>query len=120
LIEMEYPVIEHGATRPGLWLRERRLRLAIWIAIVEGLLIVFDVIPGWTALAVGAVLVAFYVFVAREGRSDSVRQASWVAATSQVLVALVPVAAFLLTAVAIVVLVVLALGALALLLADRR
>jgi hypothetical protein len=49
-----------------------------------------------------------------------VRQASWVAATSQVLVALVPVAAFLLTAVAIVVLVVLALGALALLLAERR
>jgi len=37
-----------------------------------------------------------------------------------VLVALVPVAAFLLTAVAIVVLVVLALGALALLLAERR
>ena len=117
---MEYPVIEHGATRSGLWLRERRLRLAFWIAVVEGLLILFDVIPGWTALAVGAIVVAFYVLVGRQVGSDSVRQASWVAATSQVLVALVPVAAFLLTALAIFLLVVLALGALALLLADRH
>jgi hypothetical protein len=117
---MDYAVIEHGTTRGGRWLRERRLRLAIWIAIAEGLLIVFDLIPGWTALTVGAIAVAFYVFLARHVWSDSVREASWVAAASQVLVALVPVAAFLLTAVAFLVLVVLALGALALLLANRR
>ena len=28
--------IEHGSTRPGRWLRERRLRLTYWIAAVEG------------------------------------------------------------------------------------
>ena len=51
--------------RAGRWLRERRLRLALWIAVVEGLLVVFDVIPGWPALVVGALVVVFYVFVGR-------------------------------------------------------
>jgi hypothetical protein len=117
---MELRAIDHGTSRSGRWLRERRLRLAFWIAIVEGLLVVFDVVPGWTALAVGAILVAFYVFVGRELHVDALRQASWVAAMSQVLVALVPLAAFVLTTLAIIVLAVIALLGLALLLADRR
>ena len=117
---MDYPLIEHGSTRGGRWLRERRLRLAVWIAVAEGLLVLLDVVPAWAMLAAGAVLVAFYWFVGRDLRSDALRHASWVGAMSQVLVALVPVAAFLLTAFAIALLVVLALVALALLLSDRR
>lgn len=112
-------MIEHGTSRTGRWLRERRLRLAFWIALAEGLLILVDVIPGWVALAVGAVVVAFYAFVGRGLRADTPRYASWVAAMSQVLVALVPVAALVLTTLAIVVLAILAVLALLLLLADR-
>ena len=33
--------IEHGSTRTGRWLRERRLRFTLWIAAIEGLLYLF-------------------------------------------------------------------------------
>jgi hypothetical protein len=119
-LTVDYPAIEHRSTRSGRWLRERRLRLAFWTAVVEGLLVVFGVVSAWVALLVAAIVIAFYVLVGRSFRRDSLRQAAWVAAMSQVLVALVPVAAFVLTTLAIVVLAVLALLALALLLGDRR
>ena len=116
---MELPVVDPRVSRTGRWLRERRLRLAVWIAVIEGLLVIFDVIPGWFALLVGAIVVLFYVMVGR-GAGDTLAQASWTAAMSQVLVALVPIAAFVLTTLAVVVLAVIALLALALLLGDRR
>jgi hypothetical protein len=117
---MAYPAIEHGTTRSGRWLRERRLRLAFAVAVAEGALVLLDVIPGWLALLVGALVLLFYVVVGRGLRHDSLRQTSWVAAMSQVLVALVPVAAFILTTLAIIVLAIIALLGLVLLLGDRR
>jgi hypothetical protein len=117
---VELPVVDPRVSRTGRWLRERRLRLAVWTAVIEGLLVVFDVVPGWFALVVGAIVILFYVLIGRTAGSDTVAQASWTAAMSQVLVALIPIAAFLLTTLAIVVLVVIALLALALLLGDRR
>jgi hypothetical protein len=117
---MDYPALEHGSSRSGRWLRARRLRIALWIAVVEGVLVVFDVIPGWTALIVGAAVIAFYLFVGRNLRNDVTRQASWTAAMSQVLVALVPVLLFFISALAVVVLAVLAIVALVALVADRR
>lgn len=117
---MEARALPHGTTRTGRWLREWRFKLALWIAVVEGLLIVFDVISGWVALLVGAVLVVFYVSVGRELRWETLRQASWVGALSQVLVAFVPVLAFVLGVLAILAVAILALVALAALLADRR
>jgi hypothetical protein len=117
---VEARALPHGTTRTGRWLREWRFRLALWIAVVEGLLVVFDVISGWVALAIGAILVVFYFSVGRELRWDMLRQASWIAALSQVLVAFVPVLAFVLGVLAILAVAVLALVALAALLADRR
>ncbi len=117
---MAYPAIEHGTTRSGRWLRERRLRLAFAVAVAEGALVLLDVIPGWLALLVGALVLLFYVVVGRGHRHQTLRQTSWVAAMSQVLVALVPVAAFILTTLAIVVLAIIALLGLVLLLGDRR
>jgi hypothetical protein len=117
---VELPAIEHRSSSAGRWLRARRLRIALWIAVVEGALVVFDVIPGWTALVIGALILAFYVFVGRDLRYDTARQASWVAAMSQVFVALVPVLLFFVSALAILALAVLALVALVALVADRR
>jgi hypothetical protein len=88
--------------------------------VVEGVLVVFDVIPGWTALLVAAAVIALYLFVGRSVRSDTVRQATWIAATSQICVALVPVVAFVVGALALIVVAVLALIAAAALFADRR
>lgn len=112
--------IEHGGTRTGRWLRERRFKLALWIAIVEGVLVVVDTIPWWAVFVAAAVTVTYYVGVGRDHGGDSARQASWIAAASQVLVALVPVFVAVATALAVVALVVLALVALALLFLDRR
>jgi hypothetical protein len=117
---VELTAIEHRSSRTGRWLRARRVRLALWIAVGEGLLVIFDVVPGWTALLVGALILAFYLFVGRGLRSDTGRQASWVAAASQVLVALVPVLLFFVGVLAIIALAVLALVALVALVADRR
>jgi hypothetical protein len=117
---VELTAIEHRSSRTGRWLRARRLRLALWIAVAEGLLVIFDVIPGWTALLVGALILAFYLLLGRRLRSDTVRQASWVAAASQVFVALVPVLLFFVGILAVIALAVLAAIALVALLADRR
>jgi hypothetical protein len=117
---MDYPAIEQGSTRPGRWLRERRVKIALWIAVIEGILVVVEVIPGWIALVVGVALVAFYFFVGRNLRQDTLRETSWMAALSQVFLAFVPVLMFIATVVAILALVVIAIVALVALFADRR
>ena len=119
-MELRSLALEHGTSRGGRWLRTRRLRLALWIAVIEGVLVVADVIPGLTALLAAAGVIAFYLFFGREARSDTVRQGSWIAAASQVCVALVPVLVLVVGALALVAVVILAAIALLVLFADRR
>lgn len=119
-MELRHPALEHGSTRAGRWLRERRLRLAFGIALVEAILIVFDAIPSLTALLVGALILAFYFGVGRHARSDTLRQASWTAALSQVLVAFVPVVTFVVGALVVVAVAVAVIVGLFVLLRDRR
>ena len=113
-------VAAHGSSRTGRWLRQHRLRLALWTAVAEGVLVLFDVIPGWVAVALAGALVLFYVVVGRRLSSESARQIAWVGAVSQLLVALVPALVALLTIAAIAALVIIAAVALVLLFADRR
>ncbi|HEV3478390.1 MAG TPA: hypothetical protein VG144_02965 [Gaiellaceae bacterium] len=117
---MEYPVVEHRATRAGRWLRDHRLKVALWIAVVEAVLVVLDQLSGWLALGIAGAVLAFYVFVGRSVRSDVVRQLSWIAALSQVLVALVPVLVIVIGTIALVAVALLAIVALVALLSDRR
>ncbi len=113
-------VVEHGSTRSGRWLRRHRVRIALWLAVAEGVLVLFGVIPGWTAIGVAAALLLFYVLVGRNLSPETARQVAWIGAVSQVLVAVLPVLVALLTMIAIIALVVLAAVALALLFLDRR
>ena len=112
--------IEHGSSRTGRWLREKRIRFAIWFAVAEGVLVAFHVIPWSVAFLVAAIAIAFYVFVGRKLDSDSARQVSWIAAASQVFVVLVPALVLVVTWLAILAVVVLAIVGLVLLFADRR
>ncbi len=112
--------IEHGHSRLGTRLRAVRIRLVLWIVLVEGLLVVLDAIPWWTVLVLAAGSFVFYVVAGRGHRSQTVRESGWIAAVSQLIVVLVPVLAFVLTALAVVVLVLVAIAALGLLLLDRR
>jgi hypothetical protein len=113
-------VLEHRSSAGGRWLRAHRLRIALGIAVVEGLLVVLDVVDWWVALVIAAAAIVFYLAVGRDVRSYSVRQASWIAAASQALVVLVPVLVVVVSWLAIVALAILAVVALLLLFADRR
>jgi hypothetical protein len=115
------PMIEAGSTRIGRWLRERRLRLALWVAVIEGLLVALTPdLTKWTVLIIGVVLLAFYMVAGRQMRWDVARQLSWIAAASQALAILVVILAFVLKLVAIVAVVIFALVALAYLFSDAR
>jgi hypothetical protein len=113
-------VLEHGTTRSGRWLRENRVRFALAIAVVEGLLVALDLIDWLPALLVALLLLLFYFAYGRKLRWDWAREASWVAATSQAFVALVPVLVIVVGTLALIGVGVIAVVALVLLFADRR
>jgi hypothetical protein len=115
----EEHVIEHRQSASGLWLRERRLRLALLIAFVESLLVLFSD-HGWRYVLIAVVLaVAAHWFVGRH-RTGVAYEITWIAAVSQLLAVLVPVLWELVKVVALVVLVGLAVFLLAALLLDRK
>jgi hypothetical protein len=113
------PAIEHGTTRTGRWLRERRLRITLWIAAFEGLLYLFHALNWWAAVALAIVAVGFWWYVGRTNRSDTLRQLSWIFGASQLLVLCVPIALALVKAVAIAVIAILAIFALFFLFKER-
>jgi hypothetical protein len=116
----QLPTIEHRQGRFGPLLHQRRSHLILWIIVIEGILVVLDVIPWWSVLIAAAVAIAVYVGVGRAHGNPTVREVTWIAAVSQLAVVLVPVLAVVVTALAVVVLVIVAIGALVLLLHDRR
>jgi hypothetical protein len=111
--------IEHGTTRSGRWLRERRLRFTLWIAAFEGLLYLFHALNWWAAAGLAIVAVGFWWYVGRTNRSDTLRQISWIFAASQLLVLCVPMALALFKLAAIIVISILAIVALFVLFRDR-
>lgn len=117
-----YPVIEHRTTRAGRWLRARRLRIAFAIAVVETLLILppIDLLDWFPVLAIGAVVFAFYIFIGRKSRHDTVRQVSWTAAMSQVLPVFIPIIVVIVGTLVIVALVAVLIIVGVILFLDRR
>ena len=113
-------VIEHGTSRTGRWLRERRVRVALWIAVVEGVLVVFGAISRPIALIVAVAIVVLYFSIGNRLRSGIAGEIAWIAAVSQALVMLVPVLVIIVGTVALVIVGALAVVALVLLFSDRR
>jgi hypothetical protein len=125
-MEMEYerslgsgPALEHGSSRFGRWLHARRIRIAFWIAVAEGILIVFHAISWWAAVAIAALVVIGWFSLGHRIRSDTARQAAWIAAVSQALVALVPVFVLIVGTMALILVGLLAAVALILLFSSR-
>jgi hypothetical protein len=114
------PVLEHGMSRSGRWLRENRIRFALAIAVAEGVLVAFDVIDWLPALLIALLLLLFYFAYGRKLSWDWAREASWIAATSQAMVALIPVLVIVVGTLALIGVAVIAVVALVLLFADRR
>ena len=112
-------VIEHGSSRLGRWLQERRLRIALWIAVVEGLLVVVHVINRWVAFAVAVAAILVYFLAGRESRSQAARQSSWIVAASQAMVVLVPILLIIIGTFALIAVGVIAVVALVALFSER-
>src|SRR6059058_6035508 len=81
-VAVTQPMIEAGSTRTGRWLRERRVRIALWVAVVEGLIAAFSHDIGrWTILILAVIVLAFYIVAGRQMKWDVARQLSWIAST---------------------------------------
>ena len=114
------PIEEEGTTRTGRWLRARRIRLTLWIAVVEGILVAFlHDVTRWTVIALAIPVLALYVFWGRSARSDTVRQILWIGGASQALAVVVVILAFLLDWLALLLAGIFAAIALLFLLSDR-
>jgi hypothetical protein len=114
------PLLEHGTTRAGRWLRENRIRIAIWIAVAEGLLVLVGAIPKFAAIVIALLAIVSYFSFARRLTWHTGRQVVWIAAASQAIVALVPVLAIIVGTLALVAVGVIAVVALVLLFSDRH
>jgi hypothetical protein len=115
----EERVVEHGQGAAARWLRDRRLRIALLVAFVESLLVLFSE-HGWRYVLIAVVVsLAAYWFLGRR-LGGVAYEITWVAAVSQLLAVLVPVLWVLVKTLAIIVLVGLALFLLAALLLDRH
>jgi hypothetical protein len=111
--------IEHGSNSTSMWLRERRVRIALWIALIEGLLVVLHVINRWASIGVAVVVIALYFFAGRESGSPTLRQISWIAAVSQAALILVPIVIAIVGTVALIIVGLIAVVALVALFAER-
>jgi hypothetical protein len=112
--------IEHRSTRAGRWLRARRIRIALWIAVIEGIIVAFaHDYSRFTVIAIAVPLLALYVVWGRNARSDTIRQLSWIGGASQALAVVVVVLSFVIAWLALLIAGVFAAIALLFLLSDR-
>ena len=112
--------VEHRSTRTGRWLHARRIRIALWIAVIEGIIVALaHDVSRWTVVAIAIPLLALYLFWGRNAQSDTVRQLAWIAGASQALAVVVVIMAFILSWLALVLAAVFAAIALLFLFGDR-
>jgi hypothetical protein len=117
----EHPVIDSHSSRASRWLRERRLRLALWIAVLEGIVVaVRGDISRWTVVVIAALVLLLYMSLRDRVRWDAGKQVLWIVAASQVLALLVVILAFVVGVIALVLVGLFAVFALIYLVSDLR
>ncbi len=104
----------------GGWLAERRLKIALGIAVLEGILVAAEKdFSRWTVIIISAPIIAFYLFAGRALESNVGRQLSWIAAASQAFAVILCVVALVIGAFVLIIAGVFAAIALILILGDR-
>ena len=110
---------EH-TTGTGRWLQQRRLKIALGIAVIEGIIVALEKdFSRWTLIIISAPIIAFYVFAGRSLDSDTGRQLSWILAAGQAFAVILCVVALVIGAFVLIVAGVFAAIALILLLGER-
>jgi len=112
--------IDHDSSRTGRWLRQRRLRTALWIAVIEAVLAAFTHdVSRLTIVVLAAVFVPIYLIWGRD-QGDTIRQITWIAAASQALAVVAALLAYLVGLLVLVIAGIFAAVALFLIFSDRR
>ena len=107
-------------SRGGRWLAERRLKIALGIAVAEGLLVAIEKdVTRWTVIIVAVPVIAFYILAGRTLGSGVGRQVSWIAAASQAISVIVVILGIVIGWLAFAAVAVIAVIALVYLVADR-
>ena len=101
------------------FLRTYRLRISLWTAVIEGLLVVVGVIPHVVVYVLAVVAVVFWVSAGRTYKSATARQAAWIFTASQAIAVLVPIFLFVAKIIAIFAIALMAVVALIFLFAER-
>ena len=121
LTDTSPPLIEHDTSRSGRWLRARRNRIALSVALVEAIVVViFHDVSRFTVIGISIVAFVLYWFAGRSSRSDAFRQVSWIFAASQLLAVIAAVLAFIVLWTAILAACIFAVIALFFVVTDRR
>jgi hypothetical protein len=105
---------ERAKLLESIWFRG-----AMAIAFVEGILVLFGIIPRWVAVGIAVAVVAGYFLRGRLIKDGAVRQAVWAVTLSQAVVLLVPILSWVLTVAAIVIVAIIGVLVVVALLADR-
>src|SRR5205814_5168544 len=112
--------LDHDSTKTGRWLRQRRLRTALWIAVVEAVLAAFTHdVSRVTIIVLAAIFVPIYLIWGRN-QGDTIRQLTWIAAASQALAVVAAVLAIVIGLLVLVIAGIFAAVALFLIFTDRR
>ncbi len=122
----EHSGLTHGevigqSKAPRGLLHQRRVRIALWIAVVEGIVVaVSPDISRWTVIILAIPALALYFWGSKHTRSPLLKDIFWVLAASQALAIVVAVLAFFLKWFVLGIAAVFAIVALYLVYNDRR
>ena len=112
--------IDHNQSRASLWLRAKRIRIALWIAAAECILVALTHdLTRWTVIAIAVVSVVAWLG-GRESRSHIVREVLWIFAASQLLAVIGVILAWIVKWAVITAVVIFAILGLVYLFLDRR
>jgi hypothetical protein len=112
-------VLDNPDSKPGRYLRQNRLKLALWIGAIEGTLTLIGVIPHLAVYLLAIVAIVWFVAAGRKYTSPSARSITWIFAASQAIAVLIPGALHLLKGLAIAAIVIAAVAGLILLFSER-
>ena len=77
--------LEHEGSARDSWLRQHRVRTALWIAVAEVVLAALTAsVSKYTIIALGLITIPVYLIWGKDQRG-TIRQVSWIAAASQAL-----------------------------------
>ena len=107
-------------SRTGRWLAERRLKIALGIAVLEGIVVAVEKdFTRWTLIIISAPIIAFYLFAGRSLQSATGRKVAWVAAAAQAFAVVFTVIALVIGAFVLIVAGIFAVIALILIFGER-